>query len=628
MIAKKPDGTSISSMAALRKIARRLSIGTGLFDYVQVGLFKVPVQESEEPHPQGYSVVPGTFEHFHAIAKCREMTDEAQGESLFTLRMQKGALCFLLLDSSATVVGYAWVMTTVNLFEDDDRYTLFCSHTQAYIFDTFLQPGQRGKQLYRFLIGRVQQALLGQGRTEYFVLIDTANTTSMRAHQKIGALELERYRYTCLLGLVFQALRAKDETKRRIGFFHSQRLFESLTLPSSGISDFTLSVAALEHESDWMAHSEAISRLESDLEYTISPFHLFSAARIWWESDIQGRYPLFLVEIEKGPDRKLVGYGVFRLMVDEARFGKPKELIAFDDVYFMHGCFFIHSPEVSRYTLQKILADRRNTHTLRKITGADLLAWHRLLPCESALEASAPCSRWTVKKEADYPMLEIQDAQQFYAQPNVTHALHDIEKQEKRMRNAFSATPTIQSIDLGLLDEASLATVFSEFLQLLKKTWQYAWMEESPQVDVALYTSKLLAYTKLWAGSRFPVLYFLDLGDTHIAFLYALRVKDSCWCLMIGYDPAFKTYSPGKTVFLGMLRQMSESGVQHFHLGGNVVGWKNEWQSHCTQVSVQEYFINPKCILINGLKTLLDSCRNVLDFPRKHQQEPPRHHAS
>lgn len=184
------------------------------------------------------------------------------------------------------------------------------------------------------------------------------------------------------------------------------------------------------------------------------------------------------------------------------------------------------------------------------------------------------------------------------------------------MRNAFSVTPTVKGIDLGLLDEDSLAKVSSEFVQLLKKTWQYAWMEESPQVDVALYTSKLLAYTKLWAGFHFPVIYFLDLGDTHIAFLYALRIKDCCWCLMIGYDPAFKTYSPGKTVFLGMLRQMSESGVQHFHLGGNVVGWKDEWQSYCTQVSVQEYFFNPKFILINGLKTLIGSRCHIHGFHR------------
>lgn len=592
-------------LAVLRKMARRLSIGKGLFDYVQVGLFKIPMQKADAFPMGGYSVVPGTIEQLNAMAKCREMADEAKGERLFALRMQKGALCFLLLDSSGKVVGYAWVMTTVNLFEDDERYTLFCSPGQAYIFDTFIQTEERGKQLYRFMIGRIQQALQREGRTESFVLIDKANTVSMRAHRKLGALELESYRYFCLLGVVFQSLHAKEKTRRRLEFFHFPRLFESFSLPSAGISDFSLSVTALENETDWITHSDAISQLEGDLGGTLSPFHLFSAARIWWESDIRGRYPLFLIEITKRSDGKLVGYGLFRLMTDTARFGKPKELIAFDDLYFMDNCFFIHSPDLCHYAIQKILAVRGNSREIRRITGADLIAWHRLSPPELVVEPSAPFSRWTVKKEADYPMLEIQDAQKFFSQAIVTHNLHDIEKQEKRIRNAFSDAPTVKGIDLGLLDEASLARVSSEFLQLLKKTWQYKWMEDSPKVDVALYTSKLLGYTNVWAGLCFPVLYFLDLGDTHIAFLYALRVQDRCWCLMIGYDPAFKTYSPGKTVFLGMLRQMSESGVRQFHLGGNVVGWKNDWQSYCSQVFVQEYFLNPEFVLYKGLRTLL-----------------------
>ena len=605
MRAEKSKFKSRLSLGVLRKMARRLSIGKGLFDYVQVGLFQVPMQKADTFPVEGYSVVPGTIEHLNAMAKCRKMADEAKGERLFTLRMQKGAVCFLLLSPSGTVVGYAWVTTTVNLFEDDERYTLFCSNSQAYIFDTFLQTGERGKQLYRLMIGKIQQTLQREGRTEYFVLIDKDNATSMRAHQKLGALELETYRYSCFLGLTFQSLRAKKTTRSRIGLFHDPRLFESFSLPSSGVSGFSLSVTALENETDWIAHSDAISQLECDLGGTLSPFHLFSAARIWWESDIRGRYPLFLVEITKRSGGKLVGYGLFRLMTDTARFGKPKELIAFDDLYFMDNCFFIHSPDLCQYTIQKILADRRNSREIRRITGADLIAWHRLPPHELALKTSAVFSRWAVRKEADYPMLEIQDAQKFFSQAIVTHTLHDIEKQEKRMRNAFSDVPTVKSLDLGLLDEDSLARVSSEFLHLLKKTWQYKWMEESPKVDVALYTSKLLGYTNIWAGSLFPVLYFLDLGDTHIAFLYALRVQDRCWCLMIGYDPAFKTYSPGKTVFLGMLRQMSESGVRQFHLGGNVVGWKNDWQSYCTQVCVQEYFLTPGYIIIDGLKTLL-----------------------
>ncbi|AEV30027.1 hypothetical protein SpiGrapes_2251 [Sphaerochaeta pleomorpha str. Grapes] len=605
MITKKAEFAPRLSLVALRKLTRRLHVGNGLFDYSQTGLFQVPVQVAEVSVNEFYSVVPGTIENIKAMAKCRKMEDEAQGEKLFAGRLQKGALCFVLLDVSGNLVGYGWVMTSVNLFEDDERYTLCCSRQQAYIFDTFIQAEERGKQLYRFLISGIQEALQKEGRTEFFVLIDKANTISIRAHRKLGVLELEWYRYFCLFGVTFQSLHAKQRTRRRLGVFHGPRLFESFSLPSADISDFSLSVTALESETDWVPHCDAISQLELDLHGTLSPFHLFSAAHIWWKSDILGRYPLFLIEIAKGPDRKLVGYGLFRLVTDTTRFGKPKELIAFDDLYFMDNCFFVHSLDLCHYTLQKILEERRNSQNIRKITGADLISWHRMPPSELVLETSAIFSRWAVKKEADYPIVEIHDAQAFFSGAIAIHNLHDIKKQEKRIRNAFSEVPKLNSIDLGLLDEASFTRESTEFLELLRKTWQYKWMEESPKVDVAVYESKLIDYTKVWAGSLFPVLYFLDLGEKHIAFLYALRAKDRCWCLMIGYDPDFKTYSPGKTVFLGMLRNMSESGVKQFHLGGNVVGWKNDWQSYCSQVYVQEYFFNPKGILFNGLKILL-----------------------
>jgi CelD/BcsL family acetyltransferase involved in cellulose biosynthesis len=74
---------------------------------------------------------------------------------------------------------------------------------------------------------------------------------------------------------------------------------------------------------------------------------------------------------------------------------------------------------------------------------------------------------------------------------------------------------------------------------------------------------------------------------------------------MIGYDPDFKTYSPGKTVFLGMLQDMSEQGVQQFHLGGNVVGWKDDWQSCCLQVNLVEFWVNPFFVLVQGVKKVL-----------------------
>jgi hypothetical protein len=593
------------SLAVLHRMARRFHLGKGLFDYSQIGLFQIPVQTFATSVVEGYSVVPGTIESISSMAKCRKMTDEHEGEKLFTSRMHQGTIWYLLLDSLGKTVGYAWVATTTNLIEDDDRYTLFCSRKQAYIFDTFIQPEERGKHLYKFLLGYIQQSLEKQGRDEFFVLIDKANTVSMHAHGKLGALELETYQYHCLFGLTFQTVRCKQKTRKRIGVFHGPTIFESLVLPSPDIKDFSLTVCPLETEDDWNHHRDSILRLEEEIGDCFSPFHLFSAAHIWWKTMIQDPHPLYLVELLKGKEKKVVGYGVFRLYSNKDRFGHPEELIVFDDLYFMDNCFFIHLPELLPFSIQKIVSRKSSCREIRRVTGADLLCWHRISPMESIIADSHFFSRWAVKAEAEYPMLEINDRQSFFASGTVNHAMHDIQKQQKRIHNAWGTVPEIHRHTLGELDVSTREDLGQQFLNLLRKTWQFTWMQESPLVDTALYEAKLMEYGKLWADSGYLVIYFLDIDSKHIAFLYALRQKNRCWCLMIGYDPDFKTYSPGKTVFLGMLQDMSEQGVQQFHLGGNVVGWKDDWQSCCLQVNLVEFWVNPFFVLVQGVKKVL-----------------------
>jgi hypothetical protein len=271
----------------------------------------------------------------------------------------------------------------------------------------------------------------------------------------------------------------------------------------------------------------------------------------------------------------------------------------------MDNCFFIHTPELNQYMIQKMLEQPFFSREIRRQTGADLLAWHRLPSKDLAWLPPSNLTRWAIKGEAEYPLLEIQDEESFFSSQMAGHALRDIKKQEKRIKNAFGEIPQVQGINLGLLDSAAYAGVEEQFLVLLRKTWQYKWMEESPKVDTALYESKLMEYSKVWSKSGYPIVYFLDLGERHMAFLYALREGTRSYCLMIGYDPEFKTYSPGKTVFLGMLKDLSSQGVLQFHLGGNVVGWKDDWQSSCPQVYIQEFFLNRKFVLYQGLKALL-----------------------
>ncbi|WP_320129935.1 GNAT family N-acetyltransferase [uncultured Sphaerochaeta sp.] len=601
MMEKKKKGL----LATFEKLARHLHIGKGVFEYSLTSLLKVPVQPDEAFSPAGYSVVPGTIENLDGMARCRKMEDEEEGKKLFTSRFLKNSLCYLLLDPNKDIVGYAWVTTAMNLYEDNDRYSLFCSPIQAYIFDTFLKSEVRGKQLYGFLIGRIQQFLSAKGRTDFFVLVDNANTISLRAHGKLGAKELETYRYCCLFGLTFHSLQGQQKTRRRLGLLQGHGIIESFAMAAPDLHTFSISVQALDSEEAWELPQASVSQLEETIGDSLSPFHLFSVAHNWWKTAVQDQCRLFLLGIYKGHDRKLVGYGIFRLYANKERFGHPKELIAFDDLYFMENCFFIHVPDLLPYTIQKLLSKRNFRKEIRKVTDADILSWHRIPPRDLVPQLPKAISRWAVKVEAEYPILEINDNQSFRDSGIVTHVMHDITKQQKRMVKAFGIIPELCPFELGLLDELSYADREEQFLQLMRKTWQYEWMKESPLVDTDVYESRLRNYSRIWSASNFPVLYFLDLGEKHIAFLYALRSKTRCWCLLIGYDPDFKTYSPGKTIFLGMLHDMSNRGVTQFHLGGNVVGWKEDWQSYCAQIYRVEYYLNAFFVLPKVLKALL-----------------------
>lgn len=217
-------------LQALQKLARRFHTPHWLYEYSCMHLLQIPQLNPIHYHQEGYSVHRASKDHTLAMANCRAMTDLEQGVQLFSKRLDQGAIGFILQDRTQQVVGYAWATCKEILFEDDDRYKLTCNPQQAYIFDTYLHPDTRRKNVYGLLISLLGDDLLAmEKREQLFVLVDQSNLISLKAHKKLGAELKETCCYVAVLGICHYTLIAFEQFScyRR---FHSNTYCNSLFL--------------------------------------------------------------------------------------------------------------------------------------------------------------------------------------------------------------------------------------------------------------------------------------------------------------------------------------------------------------------------------------------------------------
>ena len=589
----------------VNRIVRRMHLPGWVFDYSKTLLMQVPQLAIDAEDPSSYPVRPARVQDLPAVALCRQMDNPTAGTALFTHRLAQGARCYVVLGSDDRLLGYAWVMCTGNLFEDDDRLRLTCRPNGAYIFDTFLHPEARGKGLYARLIAGVQQDLATQGKTEFHVLVDRGNTVSIKAHLKLGAKVCEYCTYTTVVGISGYRIQTAGKHKSYLRRYHTHRPCDSLRLGPHNPREFTLSIIRLEDEAALKATFERLRRCEGRNSDTSTPFNTADIVEVWWKSDIQGHEPLFLIEImhpQIEQAQETVAYGFFRLHEDTGRFLHPRELIAFDDVYFMSTTLLVRSTDLQAIDIWQILSLPVNLLRIQKATGADVLIWHRLPPEELSLTTLAPASRWHTHYETIYPLLDGRATHTPLESAEGIHALHDLAKQAKRLRNAYQCEPETVCVSLGSLDEERRQLALTEVLRLLDASWQHEWMEKSNQVDYGIFLKKLLAYTEVWIKQDCVRLYITRVAGIDMAYLYTLQLGQSCWCVMTGFNPLLKSYSPGKTVFVEMLRQAWESGIRTYHLGGNVLGWKESWATRCLNLHTLELWLNTNKALAHRLK--------------------------
>ena len=603
-----PASKSNRTMRRITRIAQRMHVPRWLFYYDFTLLMEIPPLTANEESNPSYKVRPASIHDIPALTTCRQMDDPTLGATLFKTRFDQDARCYVVLDSNDYLFGYAWVMRTGNLFEDDDRLRITCRPNGAYIFDVFLHPDARGKGLYPLLIAGLQQDMANQGKTEFHVLVDQSNTISVKAHQKLGAKICETSRYTTILGLSWYLLKTETRRKSYLKRYHTHHPCDSLILKPLDPHSFSLSITHVEQESTMLDALERVRPCEGQNIETNTPFNNGEIANIWWKSDIKDHESLFLIEIlqpqaEHSP--QTVAYGFFRLHESSGRFLHPQELIAFDDIYFMSNTLLTRASTIQAIDLRRILSTRENVRQIQHTTGADVVIWHRLPPSERSSLKRSRFSRWKTVFETDYPVLDGLATESPLESAAAKHALRDLTKQAKRLQNKYQCKPETMCLELGCLDETQRQLAFQKFLSLLNTSWQHEWMEKSDGVNYDKFQEKLLAYTDLWIKQNRIRLYITQVAGIDMAYLYTLQIGRSCWCIMTGFNPELKTYSPGKSVFVDMLSQTWDSGIREYYLGGNVLGWKGSWLTRCLHLYTMELWLDTGKALAHRFKMLI-----------------------
>lgn len=573
-----------------------MQIPQWLYSHGSAVLMQIPLSK-EEQQIGGYLVRLAAMSDFSAMAQCRMMKDPNKGIALFKNRMLHGMLCHVLCDEVGTVLGFAWVSLTENLLEDASRYVINIGVTSIYLFDTYLHPSSRAKGLYKLLVGSIQKYWKERGRINTYVIVDSSNERSLRAHMKLQASVCERVSYTCLLGLDMHTIGQK-KPQVQFGWLGSKKVVSSLYLSGHATENVYLETLELDDDSQWEAVLDELQAFDAQEDRDEHPLLTSTAMYIWWKNDIKGRYSAVLLCIREKDSNTLIAYGVFRKFVDTQRLLKPRVLEAFQDLYFMDNRVMVRKADVSARFVLQFMSRHRTRRLVQKQTGTDMIVWRHLTKSELSLHP------WTTIANAlvEYPMLELTQYRNLAGNEQYSHALKDIRKMAKRIKKATESDPVVSHYCIDASDTAQLNTLSKRLLALMQQSWQHTWMRDQGNVDLPLYERKLLQYLQAYSASGSLHIHMLEIDKRDAAYLVSVWDTLACRCLLIGYDAIYKAYSPGKTVFASLLRDCVEENLQCMHLGGSLVGWKEEWMTHLSHLDSLELWLDSSIGIVHRLK--------------------------
>ena len=379
----------------------------------------------------------------------------------------------------------------------------------------------------------------------------------------------------------------------------------------------SLKIIPVNQEADWDKYLPILNIFEKNSDTTTTPLTTSQVQYTWWHSDIKSRFSayLFIIAAAENPSG-ILAYNFFSMSQDKNRFLNPCTLKAFDDIFFMSNHFFNRHCNLSAEAVQVFLSTQHILKQIYKKTGASLITWQPVPPVENREHIPRHFSPWKAKKKTDYPYITMAQDTSYFDRAEVVHAVKDIRKQTKRVINKFKTPPLFSSYhhNIDTIPENSFEENLARLFALRKKTWQYQWEKKSMLVNTEILTAKIASYSSVWRMQGSLYLYFLTIDGQDVAYLYTLQTEKSCWCLLIGYDLSYKTYSPGKQIFHKMLQETHAKGIVNYHMGGSVVGWKSDWLTHNIPLhTVELWLLSPKALIHRVMKTISHDSQTCSD---------------
>jgi len=142
--------------------------------------------------------------------------------SIIDCRLKHG-LDFYVLSINGQFVASTWVLRNVPRFIDEVAVTIFPDKNFYWIRDIYVINDYRGKNIFSQFIGLIISKHLSDKGFKLISDVSRSNTSSMRAHLKLGFKEIMNIRYVILFGVIL--LRIYKKNASIVEYKPHQRLF-------------------------------------------------------------------------------------------------------------------------------------------------------------------------------------------------------------------------------------------------------------------------------------------------------------------------------------------------------------------------------------------------------------------
>jgi CelD/BcsL family acetyltransferase involved in cellulose biosynthesis len=200
----------------------------------------------------------------------------------------------------------------------------------------------------------------------------------------------------------------------------------------------------------------------------------------------------------------------------------------------------------------KAAVDALLHHIVERHQDWDVIRFPELRPTSRLLDAHFPdgWERAASPREA-CPVLALSGSFDALAEAASTRLLAGLRNAKRRLEEKGS-------VSVELATEETLPAMLNKFFELHGKRWQEA---GAPGV---LADEKVKSFHRLAAPALLRRgllrLFLLRLNRRPIAALYAFFDNQVAYCYLQGYDPAFRSYSPGGLILEAAIRRAIEEG--------------------------------------------------------------------